>query len=117
MHEIVELEERGWRALATEGNAGRTFYASVLREDAVMLLPGGLFIQGREPILESLGVQPWESFRIEGAQVLRLTDGAATLVYKVTAQRKGSPPYIARISSTYVREQDWKLVVHQQTPA
>ena len=117
MQEIIELEERGWRALATGGDAGRIFYASVLREDAVMLFPGGLCIEGRERILESLGSQPWESYRIEDMRIIRLADGVATVVYKATAQRQGSPLYRALISSTYVREGGWKLVHHQQTPA
>lgn len=116
MQELLELEEQGWRALATKGNAGQAFYASILREDAVMLFPGGLRIEGRERILESLGAQPWDSNRIEDAKVLPLTSSAAAVVYKVTAQREGSEPYVALICSTYVRDTDWKLVVHQQTP-
>jgi len=116
MQELLELEERGWRALATKGNVGQAFYASLLRDDAVMLFPGGLRIEGRERILESIGSQPWDSFRIEDAQVLPLASGAAAVVYKVTAQRGESEPYVALVCSTYVRDTDWKLVVHQQTP-
>lgn len=117
MRELIELEQQGWRALATEGDAGRKFYASVLREDAVMLFPGGMRIEGRERILESLGAQPWETFRLEDPKVVQLTQEAAIVVYKVTAQRKGSEPYTALISSTYVRDERWQLVFHQQTPA
>lgn len=117
MHELVELEQQGWRSLATEGDAARRFYASVLRADAVMPLPGGLRIEGREAILASLGSQPWASFQIENAQVIQLASDAAAVVYKATAQRDGGQPYVALICSTYVRDPDWKLVVHQQTPA
>lgn len=116
MRELVDLEEQGWRALSTEGDAGKNFYASVLREDAVMLFPGGMRIEGRNRILESLGAQPWQSFRIEAPKVTPLCEGAATLTYKVTAQRKNSEPYVALISSTYVHEKTWRLVLHQQTP-
>lgn len=49
MHELVELEQQGWRSLATEGDAARRFYASVLRADAVMLLPGGYESKGGRP--------------------------------------------------------------------
>lgn len=117
MHELIELEERGWRALSTEGDAGKKFYASVLREDAVMLFPGGMRIVGRERILESLGTQPWDSFQIENPAVIPLANNVATLVYTAKAQRKGSEPYVALISSTYVHDGAWQLVVHQQTPA
>lgn len=116
-HELLGLEEQGWRALATEGDAGRNFYEVILREDAVMLFPGGMRIVGRDRILESLAAQPWESFRIEKPEVVSLTPSAAVLAYSVVAHRKGSEPYRALISSTYVRDGGaWKLVVHQQTP-
>jgi ketosteroid isomerase-like protein len=116
MDELIELERQGWRALSSQGDAGHKFYASVLREDAVMLFPGGMRIDGRENILASLSSQPWESFEIESPRAVSLTQDAVVLVYRVTARRKGSPPYIALISSTYVQDRDWKLVVHQQTP-
>jgi hypothetical protein len=117
MRELIDLEEQGWRALSTAGDAGKKFYAAVLREDAVMLFPGGMRIEGRERILETLGAQPWKSFQIENPKVIPLSDAAATLVYKVTAQRQGSEPYTALISSTYVRSKSWQLAIHQQTPA
>lgn len=116
MRELIDLEEQGWRTLSTEGDAAKKFYASVLREDAVMLFPGGMRIEGRERILESLGTQPWQSYRIEDPKVVKLSDEAATLTYKVTARRKGSDAYVALISSTYARNNVWQLVVHQQTP-
>jgi hypothetical protein len=118
MQDLIDLEQQGWRALSTEGSAGSNFYADLLRADAVMLFPGGLRITGRDQILASLGNQPWQSFRIEDPQVLRLSDDAATVVYKVTAQRQGSPAYMALVSSTYVRDEaSWQLALHQHTPA
>ena len=47
-----------------EGEAGQKFYASILREDAVMLFPGGMRIDGREHILQSLGSQPWRRLKL-----------------------------------------------------
>lgn len=116
MQELIDLEVQGWRALATEGDAGRNFYASVLREDAVMLFPGGMRIEGRERILQSLGAQPWETYELKDLNVLALTEDAAAVIYKATARRKGSEPYTALICSTYVRAATWQLVVHQQSP-
>lgn len=118
MDELIELEERGWRALSTAGDAGRKFYASVLRDDALMLFAGGMRIAGRQRILESLGAQPWKSFQIERPELISLSAEAAVLVYSVTAQREEVKPYRALVSSTYVREQGaWRLVVHQQSPS
>jgi hypothetical protein len=116
MDELLTLERQGWEALATEGNAGAAFYSAVLRDDAVMLFPGGIRITGRDRILDSLGAQPWESFRIDDAHVTSLTPDVVTLVYKVSARRGGDRPYVALVSSTYVRDQAWQLVVHQHTP-
>lgn len=116
MNELVELERRGWEALSTAGEAGRRFYAGILREDAVMLFPGGMRVDGRERILQSIGSQPWETFQLEDPRVVSLTENVATvLLYRVSAQRQGNEPYVALISSTYVRDRDWKLVVHQQS--
>jgi hypothetical protein len=70
-----------------------------------------------ESILESLGAQPWESFRIGNLRVISLTGNVATVIYKVTAQRRGSDTYAALVSSTYVHDKSWLLVFHQQTPA
>jgi hypothetical protein len=81
-----------------------------------MLFPGGVRIVGRESILQSLGAQPWSSFQIEDPQAVLLTSNVVALVYKAIAQRQGSEPYVALISTTYVRNPDWKLVLHQQTP-
>ena len=114
--ELIELEKQGWEALSKTGDARKRFYASILREDAVMLFPGGMRIEGRERILQSLGSQPWDTFHMESVEVISLGTNTATLVYKVTAQRKGSLPYVALVSSTYSGEQEWKLVIHQQTP-
>lgn len=118
MHEILELEEQGWQALSAEEDAGKKFYASVLREDAVMLFPGGMIIAGKENILQSLVAQPWKTFQIEEPQVIQLSQNVKALVYRVSAQREGSQPYHALITSTYVSSQGtWKLVLHQQTQA
>jgi ketosteroid isomerase-like protein len=116
MKELVELERQGWEALSTEGDAGKTFYASVLREDAVMVFPGGMRLEGRDRILQSIGSQPWQTFQIEEPRSVPLSANAVTLIYRARAQREGSEPYAALISSTYVREGGWKLAVHQHTP-
>lgn len=117
MQDLIELEEQGWQALSTEGDAAWRFYEVVLTEDANMLLPGGLRLEGKAQILESLAAQPWQRFQIEAPHVLALGEDAAALLYKVTAQRAGSASYTALVSSTYVRHgQTWQMALHQQTP-
>lgn len=117
MEELIELEEQGWQALSTEGDAGKKFYGSVLRDDAVMLFPGGLLIAGKQQILESITDQPWKSFQMEDLQIILLSEKAGVVVYRVSAQGEDGDPYVALISSTYAMEDGtWKLVLHQQTP-
>ncbi|MBD2256117.1 nuclear transport factor 2 family protein [Pseudanabaena sp. FACHB-2040] len=115
--DLIALEEQGWQALSSAGEAGKRFYSSVLRDDAVMLFPGGMRLDGKEKILAALAAQPWQSFQIEESQVISFSENASAVVYKVTAQREGGDPYVALINSTYVRrEGTWQLVLHQQTP-
>jgi hypothetical protein len=117
MQALFELEEQGWRALSSSGDAGKKFYESVLHEDARMLFPGGMLLEGRETILGSFSAQPWSSYRIEEPKSVSLAEDAGLLVYRVTARREGHEPYEALISSIYVlTEGVWKLIHHQQTP-
>jgi ketosteroid isomerase-like protein len=114
---LLEIEEQGWRALSSPGNAGREFYDAMLRDDAVMLFTGGLRLLGKKDILASFAAQPWQHFTMEDPKQLELAEDVAVLVYRVTARREGTAPYRALVSSTYTNTQGkWKLAVHQQTP-
>jgi hypothetical protein len=115
--ELIDLEERGWQALAADPRTATEFYERVLDDEVVMLLPGGLRLTERATVVASMGGAPWASYHLEGPQVLALGDAAAVVSYGVVAQREGAAPYSALISSTYVRRDDgWRLAVHQQTP-
>lgn len=117
MDTLIHLEQQGWEALAAPGDAGKAFYSALLTDDAVMVFPGGLLVDGKEHILQSIGPQPWTSFHLDRLRVLPLSDEAAIVVYQVTAQRAGSTPYTALVSSAYAqRDGQWKLMLHQQTP-
>ena len=115
--ELVDLEEQGWRALAGDPRTATEFYEQVLDDDVVMLLPGGLRLTDRATVVASMGGAPWASYRLEEPEVHALGEDAAAVTYGVVAQRDGSPPYSALISSTYVRRAGgWRLAIHQQTP-
>jgi hypothetical protein len=114
--ELVELEERGWRALATEG-AGGPFYAEVLDREVLMLLPGGLVIADRDAALGAMSGPPWSEYRIEAPVARLLTPDAGFVAYGVRARRGDAPEYSALVSSAYVRRDgSWRLAFHQQTP-
>ncbi|HEY7177300.1 MAG TPA: nuclear transport factor 2 family protein [Micromonosporaceae bacterium] len=115
--ELIELERRGWQALSTSGAAASEFYGSVIDNCAAMALPGGVLIDDRAALLESMGGPPWSNFRLSSISVLRPTPDVGIVVYEASARRDGAAPYEALISSTYVRRADgWRLVFHQQTP-
>lgn len=115
--ELVELEERGWKALSSDGEAATDFYDRVLDDEVVMLLPGGLLLSDRVQILSSMSGTPWSSYRMIDPRVLSPADGIRVVVYRVEAKRDGSPDYSALIASTYVRRgAGWRMVLHQQTP-
>jgi hypothetical protein len=114
--ELIDLETAGWRALASGPDAATQFYARVLDETVVMLLPGGMRLADRDVILESMRGIPWTSFVLEDPQVVALGDDGAIVAYGVVAVRGGAE-YSALVSSAYARRDGaWRLALHQQTP-
>lgn len=112
---LIELERRAWKALATEGAAG-PFYGEVLADEVLVLLPGGLVIDDRQKVIDSMGGAPWDSFALTGERVLRLGEDAAVVAYSAVAKR-GDDSYCGLFNSTYLRtEGGWRMALHQQTP-
>jgi hypothetical protein len=118
MYDLLELEERGWRALSTTRHAARAFYRTLLVDEAVMMFPEGTMVVGKEKILGSIDAQPWKILQIEAPRSNTLSQEVRALFYKVTTTwDERAPSYVALISSLYVhREGAWKLALHQQTP-
>ncbi len=113
--ELTDLERRGWTALSTEGAAG-PFYDEVLVAEPLMLLPGGLQLDDRAMIVDSMGGAPWDAYELEDLRVVPLGDDAGVVAYGATATR-GDTEVSSLFASTYVRvDGAWRLAVHQQTP-
>ena len=113
---LIDLEHSAWEALSTSGDAAAEFYERVLAEQVLMLLPGGMVIDGREDVIDSVRGAPWTSFELSDERVLDLGMSGAVVAYRATA-RRGDTEYAALFNSTYVRDGDsWRLVLHQQTP-
>jgi hypothetical protein len=114
--ELIGLEEQGWEALSSGGEAARAFYERVLDRTVVMLLPGGLVLDERAAIIDSMSGQPWSSYELQDMQSFHPTQDTAVVTYGVVAQRDAQE-YSALMSSVYVRREDgWRLTFHQQTP-
>jgi len=114
--EVVQLEEQGWKALSSGGEAARDFYERVLDDTVWMLLPGGLVLDDRATVVDSMSGQPWSSYELSDMRSFQPTDDTAVVTYGVVAHRDAAP-YSALMSSVYVRRgHEWKLAFHQQTP-
>jgi hypothetical protein len=114
--ELTTLERQGWEALSADGEAARAFYDRVLDDQVRMLLPGGMVLDDRPGIVDSMSGRPWSRHALEDMRVLQPTPDTGIVTYGVVAERDGQE-YSALISTVYVRrEQGWKLAFHQQTP-
>jgi hypothetical protein len=115
LENLQELEEEGWRALSED--RGAEFYEREMVDEALMVLPMPVVLDKAAAVAAMAQSPPWAGFRIEEPRLVRLGPDCATLIYRATAQREGSPPYRALMTSTYVRRGGaWKLALHQQTP-
>jgi hypothetical protein len=114
-NELIALEEEGWRALAAGEGAG--FYAEHCTDDALMIFPGGM-VMDRDAAVQGLRDAPgWAEYTLADWRAAPLGDDAGVVVYRAEARREGEAPYVALMSSTYVRDGGtWRLALHQQTP-
>lgn len=114
--ELIDLERRGWEALAA--GDGAAFYEEVCTDDVVMVFPGGMLLD-RSAAIEGLRqAPPWARYELSDERVVPLGDDAAAVVYRAEAQREDDEPYRAVMASAYRREAGrWRLAVHQQTAA
>jgi hypothetical protein len=114
--ELLQLERSAWEALSTSGDAATTFYAEVLADDVLVLMPGGMVIDDRQQVIDSMGGAPWDAFELTDERVLPLDGDTAVVAYRGRAQR-GDLNYEALFTSTYVRSGGgWRMALHQQTP-
>ena len=116
-HQLAELEQQGWEALSAADSAAAGFYQRHLDQTVIMLLPGGLVLDDRAAIIESMSGSPWSWYQLEDLRVLQPTPDTGIVAYGIVAQRGSARPYSALVSSHYVRRDDgWKMAFHQQTP-
>jgi hypothetical protein len=93
-------------------------YRARLTDDAVVLLPG-IGALDRETCAAAVDADPgppWGDITITEPRLLTLGEDAAAIAYRFASAR-GATPYVALMSSVYVRDGDgWQLALHQQTP-
>lgn len=105
--ELLPLE----RALAAGGGDA---YRARLSADAILVVPGQVL--DRDAAIAAMDASDgWDAFGMDEPRALALGDHGAVLTYTFTG-RRGDLKYRAVLASTYRREDEWRLVFHQQTP-
>lgn len=113
--DLIALEHDGWRSLC-DGTGG-DFYGDLMAPEGTMILAHGFALTRAEVIASLADAPPWERYEIEDARVITLAEGVASVVYTGRGFRPDEPPFVALMSSTYVREGGrWRLALYQQTP-
>jgi hypothetical protein len=80
-----------------------------------MLLPGGMVLDDRQAILDSMAGPPWSGYELDGVQAFAPAADTGIVTYGAVA-RRGGHEYSALMSSVYVRRDgEWRLALHQQT--
>ncbi|MGD9734644.1 MAG: DUF4440 domain-containing protein [Solirubrobacterales bacterium] len=115
-HSTADLAKGPLRELERELAAGDgATYARRLREDAIVIVPSRA-LDKAETITEIDNAGGWDGFTIDQVREESLAADSAIVTYRFQAHR-GSFEYTAWLSSVYTREADeWKLLLHQQTP-
>lgn len=114
MDELLALEKQGWAALC-DGTAA-DFYGSLMTDDGVMVLANGQ-VMTRDEVVAALRDSPtWKSFEMADPRPVPVGTDVTALVYTASAHRDGGPPFVAAMSSVYVRRAgSWRLALYQQT--
>ena len=79
---LIERERAAWRALSTDGETAAAFFADVLADEVLMLLPGGLVIDDREQAIDAMRGGPWASFELADERTLTLGPDSAIVAYQ-----------------------------------
>jgi hypothetical protein len=113
---LLELEEGFWRS-----STDAAYYEEHVSDDALLVFPYGVGVMDKPMVLYTVGANDrgWETFEMSEVSVLRLGEGAAMLVYQVSAVEAGDgDAFEAIVSSGYAqRGERWLLAFHQQTLA
>ena len=86
-----------------------------MADDGFMVFPS--LVMDKQAALSVIRqAEPWSTFELSDVRVTA-SQGVALIIYRAVGQRSGQPQYEAVMSSVYVRRgDDWKLLLHQQSP-
>jgi hypothetical protein len=114
VEEELEQQERIlWEATArSDGD----YYRANVTDDALFVFP--YFVMDKARCADAVDASGgWSSFAMDEPRVVRFGENAGIVVYRATAQQGDGDPYVAYMSTAYVRRDgSWKVAYHQQTP-
>jgi Domain of unknown function (DUF4440) len=112
LSQLVEIERAFWAA-----SGDPEFYRGHLAKDGMIVLAEGA-TDGESAIAAMSAATPWLEYTLKDPELIDVADDVAAITYRARVRRDdGSAAYEALISSVYVlRNGDWKLILHQQTP-
>ena len=116
--ELLELERKGWEALAT--GRGPEFYGRTLTHDAIVVVPSMMLDRAQTPASRQ-SLPPWSEYHLEHERVLPLGEASALVTYEATARRPGDErAFRGQLTSGYRAAEGadgaWRLAFHRQTP-
>lgn len=109
--DLMSLEEGFW------ANAGDpAFYEEHFTDDGIIALSAGMI--DKPGVMSAMErAEPWDKYVLHDPRLIDVGDDVAALVYTATARRESDDSdYTPVVTSVYVlRNEEWKLIVHQQT--
>ena len=111
---LLSLKEN---ALEATKNADAKFYEDYLDDNAVAIVPSGVF--DKKAIVKQMGLKeaPFKSSKIADTRAIVLTPESGIVTYKATFQKEDKTSYDAFVTTVYAKTNGaWKGVFYQQTP-
>lgn len=107
-----------WRLERQFWSGDATFYEGFLAEEALMVFPPPVGCLDRSATVSSIRSAPrWLNVVFENQFLLEPVADIKILVYIARADRGDADSrYVAQCSSVYIRQPEWCLALHQQTP-
>ena len=87
--DLIELERAGWDALSESGEAATKHYDEVLSDDVLVIMPGGMVIDDRQQVVDSMSGAAWSRYELRDERVLELDPDTAIVAYRGTATPGG----------------------------
>jgi hypothetical protein len=105
------------QALEATKNADAKFYENYLDDNAVAIVPIGVF--DKKAIVEQMSSKnsPFKSSKIEDTKAMVLTPESGIVTYKATYQKEDKSNYEVFVTTIYAKiNGSWKGIFYQQTP-